>query len=156
MALEPLIPAHTTTDPSNRITLPNRISERIPWMIGTSLQAWLLLVEPGRYRLLSEEQVEMDPELEPLRQLILDGASAAITEPTRAQEGTQAAKVARLVPISIAHPKPGWRISLPRELDAFLPSECNPKALSILLCTDGYWEIWYTDVLKKAALTKVW
>jgi hypothetical protein len=155
MSLEPLTPVSTKADSSNRITLPNHISERISWMTGADLRAWLWLVEHGRYRLLSDAQVESDPQLEPIRQLILEGTSASVAEPTRAQETVEAAMVARLVPISIAHPKPGWRFSLPKELDAFRPPGCNPKDFFILFSADGYWEIWYKDVLQKAALTKI-
>jgi hypothetical protein len=152
MPSEPLVPLHTKADASNRITLPKHFSDRIPWMTGTDIQAWLFLMGPGRYRLLSDDQVQSDPQLEPIRQLILEGASSAMTEPTRSGEPEEAAMVARLVPISIAHPKPGWRISLPRELDAFVPRECNPKTLSILLSPEGYWEIWYTDTLRRVVL----
>jgi hypothetical protein len=110
----------------------------------------VLLLAPGRYRLLSDEQVQQDPLLEPVRSLILDGKSVDRTGPTIAEETRFAAVVARLVPTQIAPPGPGWRISFPKAFDVFVPSDCNPKAFSIIFCSEGYLEIWYTDVLRKA------
>jgi hypothetical protein len=112
----------------------------------------LLLLAPGRYRLLSDEQVQSDPRLEPVRLLILEGKTVAVTEPTRTQELRSAALVARLVPIPIAYSKQCWRISLPEDLDAFAPPDCDPKAFSVLFSIEGYWEIWCTHLLRRSAL----
>jgi len=151
MPPEPLIPAHTTADASNRISLPKYLSGMASWIQGTqTVQGWILLLAPGRFRLLSDEQVMGDPQLEPIRLLLLEGKSAVGNEPTRAEELRRAAMVARLVPISIAPPGPGWRVSFPKLFDEFAPSECNRKAFSILFSPEGYLEIWYTDVLRKA------
>ncbi|HEX7425033.1 MAG TPA: hypothetical protein VF311_14270 [Terriglobales bacterium] len=154
MPNEPLVPVHTSLDPDNRITLPKHVSDRILWMTGTNVQPWLLLLAPGRYRLLSDEQVQNDPQLEPVRLLILEGKPAVVSEPTYSKDLNDEAIVARLVPIAVAQHKQSqsWRISFPRELlKAFAPPDCgDPKAFSILLSLEGYWEIWYTDVLRKA------
>lgn len=154
MPNEPLVPVHTSLDPDKRITLPKHVSDRIPWMAGTSVQAWLLLLAPGRYRLLSDEQVQDNPQLESVRLLILEGTVAVVTDPTYAEDLRDAAIVARLVPIAVALHKQsqGWRISWPKELKAFVPPDCDPKAFSVLFSLDGYWEIWYTDVLRRAAI----
>jgi hypothetical protein len=126
-------------------------------MTGTNVQAWLLLLAPGRYRLLSDEQVQDDPQLEPVRLLILEGKPAVVSEPTYSKDLKEEAIVARLVPIAVAQHKQNqsWRISLPRELlRAFAPPDCgDPKAFSILLSLEGYWEIWYTDVLRRTAFS---
>jgi hypothetical protein len=114
-----------------------------------TLQAWLLLLTDGRYRLLSDEQVQNSPLLEPVRLLVLEGKSAALTDPTYADEQKRAAIVARLVPTTIAPPKPGWRISFPKAFEVFVPPDCDPNAFSILFSLEGYCEIWYTDVLRK-------
>jgi len=141
---------HTTVDSSNRIVLPKDFSDHIPWMTGEVSLAWLFLVAPGRYRLLSDEEVQGNSHLQPVRMVVLDGKVETTTEPTYREALKDAALVARLVPVTVAHPKPGWRISLPRELDAFVPPDCNPKKISILLSLEGYWEVWYTDVLRDA------
>jgi len=158
MPSEPLaLVHHTSLDPDNRITLPKHFSDQIPWMTGTDVRAWLLLLAPGRYRLLSDEHAENDPQLEPVRLLFLERKPAFVSEPTYSKGLNDEAIVARLVPITPAQHKQSqsWRISLPRELlKAFAPSDCgDPKAFSILLSLEGYWEIWYTDVLRRAAFS---
>ncbi len=143
--------AHTTADVSNRIVVPKDISDRASWMRGTqALSAWILLVEPGRFRLLSDDEVESDPQLEPIRSLLSQGAAAVVNEPTRSEKLHLAAKVVRLAPVSIAHSKSGWRVPFPRAFDKFAPFDCDRKAFSILFSLEGYLELWYTDVLRKA------
>ncbi len=153
MSNEPLVPIHTSPDPDDRITLPKHFSDLVPWAASTDGQAWLLLLESGRYRLLSDGQVEGDPRLGPIRLLILQGKPALVSDPTRAKRLEEEAIVARLVPISAALHKQSqrWRISLPKGLEAFEPADCDPKKLSILFSLEGYLEIWYTDVLRRAA-----
>jgi hypothetical protein len=150
---DPLLPTHTDTDAYGRLTIPTHVSDHIIWIKGTeSLRAWLFLIELGRYRLLSDDQVQNDRHLEPIRALVLEGRSAILTEPTHAIALERAAMVARLVPITISPPKPGWRFTFPKAFDAFAPPECNRAAFSILLSLEGYLEIWYTDVLRRAGL----
>jgi hypothetical protein len=153
MSDEPLIPVHVSPDPDNRITLPKHFSDRMPWPLNTDGRAWLLLLESGRYRILSDKQVQGDPRLEPIRLLILEGKPVVVSEPTRTKDLKDEAIVARLVPIAVAQHKQSqsWRISLAREMKAFEPPDCNPKNFSVLLSLEGYFEIWYTDVLRRAA-----
>src|SRR5579872_2237897 len=104
-----IIPVHITADAYNRIALPQHFCDQIPWICGKDpLLGWLLLVSPGRYRILSDEQVQSDPQLEPIRLLILEGQSAIPRDPTCADEPKHAAIVARLLPVTISPPKPGW------------------------------------------------
>jgi hypothetical protein len=149
---ELFIPIHVSADTSNRLTLPRHFSDRIAWLQGKeSIRAWLLQVTIGRYRLLSDEQVQSDSHLEPVRLLILEGKSTAEVAPTVAEDTKRAAIVARLLPVTIAPPPPGWRVPFPRAFDVFQPPDCDGKAFSILLSLEGYWEIWYTDMLRRAA-----
>jgi hypothetical protein len=154
MSNEPLVPTHTPLDPDDRITLPKHFSDRAPWAAGTDGQAWLLLLESGRYRLLSDEQVQGDSQLEPIRLLILEGKPVVASEPTQTKDLRDEAIVARLLPTTVALHKQSqrWRVSLPRGLKAFEPPDCDPKNFSILFSLEGYLEIWYTDVLKRATL----
>jgi hypothetical protein len=150
------IPVHTKADIGNRISVPRHFSEHLPWLNGSRpIRAWLVLLSPGRIRLLSEEQVRSDPQLEPICELLLEGTPAAICEPSSEKPLQRAAVVARLVPVSIAPPAtsgPGWRISFPKVFDEFIPPDCKPNAFSILLSIEGYLEIWYTEVLRRAVL----
>ncbi|SRR5713101_794442 len=152
MPQDPLTPVHLSSDAANRITLPKHFSDRTPFCGTQSFQAWLLLLTPGRYRLLTNEQVQNDQQLEPVRSLILEGKSTPATEPTCSEEPTRAAIVARLLPTTIAPQGSCWRISLPKAFDVFVPPDCDPKKFSIFLSLEGYWEIWYTDVLRRAVL----
>jgi hypothetical protein len=151
MSHDPLV-AHVRSDPANRITLPKHCSHRAPFQGSESFDAWLLLLSPGRYRLLTDEQVQSDPHLEPVRSLILEGKSPVPTEPTLAEEPTRAAIVARLLPTTISPQGPNWRISFPKAFDPFVPPECDAKEFSILFSLEGYWEIWYRDVLRRAVV----
>ncbi len=155
MPADLFVPVCPIPDAYNRLTLPKHFSDRIPWIPGTDDRAWLLLLAPGRYRLLSDEQVQSDPRLEPVRLLILEGKTVAVTAPMHTQELSSAAIVARLVPIPVAYSKQCWRISLPQDLDAFAPPDCNPKAFSVLLSLEGYWEIWCTNLLRRSALLPI-
>jgi len=153
MSPDAYIPVHVTADTYGRITVPKHLSDCIPWLRGTeNPQAWIFLIAASRYRLLSDEEVQSDPQLEAVRSLVLEGKSAAVTEPTFAEESRRAAIVATLVQATIAPFKPGWRISFPKGFNVFRPPECDPNAFSILLSLEGYLEVWYTDVLRKAAL----
>ncbi len=158
MATDAFVPSHTTADIANRITLPKHVSDHIAWLRGTEpVHVWLWLVTSGRYRLLADEQVQGDPQLEPIRLLILEGKSASVSDPTSAEEPRRAAIVARLVPTTIAPPPstrgPGWRISFPKAFDPFVPDNCDPKAFSVLFSPEGYWEIWYTSVLRNSVFS---
>jgi len=142
--------AHVTADVDNRITVPRELCDCVPWLEGTEdLQAWMLLIAPGRYRLLSDEQVQNDPQLEPVRSLLLGGRSVAFAEATSAEDSSRAAIVARLVKTRISPYKPRWRISFPKAFSVFVPPDCDPKAFSILMSLEGYLEIWYTGALRK-------
>lgn len=152
MPQDPLIPVHLRSDAANRITLPKDFSGRTPFQGAKSFQAWLLLLTPGRYRLLTDEHVQSDQQLEPVRSLVLEGKSSMATEPTCAEETKRAAIVARLVPTTIAPQGPNWRITFPKAFDPFVPLDCDARNFSILFSLEGYWEIWYTDVLRRSIL----
>jgi len=154
MPKEPLIPVHVSPDPDGRITLPKHFSDHLPWTESTGGQAWLLLLEAGRYRLLSDEQVQQDPKLEPIRLLILEGTAAVVSDPSSYKDLRAESIVARLIPVAVALHKQSqrWRISLPGELKVFEPPDCNTSNFSVFFSLDGYFEICYTDLLRRAAV----
>ena len=152
---KPLLPAHVNADEDRRIPLPIQLSDHIDWLKGTEpIDAWLLVVAFGRYRLLKDEQVQDHPLLAPLRLLILEGKPIEISEQGQSQEQSRTAMVARLAPATISPPTkkgPRWRIQFPKTFDVFAPPDCDKRAFSILLTPEGHWEIWHTSVLQKAA-----
>lgn len=150
MPREPIIPFHTSLDTDNRLTLPKHICDEIPWLTEPNLRAWLFLLSLGRYRLLSDEQVQNDPNLDCVRSLILEGKTAITSQPTHSENPENESIVARLIPITFVQYKQSqsWRFLFSKELTALAP-DCDIKKVSILLSLEGYWEIWYTDLLKK-------
>jgi len=144
--------SHTTLDPDGcRIPLPKHLSDRLPWLSGSELvSAWLWMISPGRYRLLSDEQVKADPHLEPLHQFMLEKQLIPSPDPRVAAGVEEASVVARLQPTQLKLNKSYWRLSFPAVLDEFVPSGCDKKKFSILLSLDGYLEIWYTEILRTA------
>jgi hypothetical protein len=157
LSKNPLIPAHARSDASNRIDLPKNFSACIPWIRGQEkIPAWLLLLSAGRFRLLSDEEVKNDPQLGPVRSLISEGASAITdehtSEPTFSEEVGRAALVARLLPTEVFPHGQGWRITFPKAFRVFAPDDCDKRDFMILFSLEGYGEIWYTNVLRKAAV----
>jgi hypothetical protein len=149
MPRDPLV-VHEFLPLDERLTLPKRFCERLSWITGKDVEAWLYLLEPGRFRLLSDEDVKSDPRLAPVRLLILQEETITPVHPSHAKPLEAAAIVAQLIPITIDNHKGSWRISLSEELGALAPRDTNPRALSILM-PEGYLEIWYSDTLRKSA-----
>jgi hypothetical protein len=145
-------PTRVNVDVKNRIALPKFMSDRLTWLEGTgSVMAWLLLISLGRYRLLSDEDVQGNVQLESVRSLILERKSGEILEPTQVHEPNRAALITRLILINITPPKPAWRFSKPEAMQLYAPVDCRPNDLTVFLSTEGYWEFWCTDLLRKAA-----
>jgi hypothetical protein len=136
---------------AGRITIPKDLSERLPWIASSNVHGWFYIISAGRYRLLSDDQVQDDPALGAIRRLVLEGKSSEDqTEASQADPESHDSIVARLWPLSVGLQDQKWRLTLPNELLSLLPPGCNPRSVSILLTPEGYWEIWYTDVLRKA------
>jgi len=151
MALDALI-EHVTLDlQGRRIQLPKQFSDRLPWLSGSdTVPAWLWTISPGAHRLLSEEQTESDPSLELLRSLFVSEKILPSSAPTIANKPEDTAVVARLYRVELKSNKSYWRLTLPSALNEFIPPDCDEKKLSILLSPEGYLEIWYTSILRKA------
>jgi hypothetical protein len=146
----PLI-EHTSVGIDNRISIPKRFSDRLSWIKGTTeSEAWLFLIEPGRHRLLSEEDVQNDPKLNPIRLLVTQETLSIATAASFAEPLNDAASVARLFPITMKFHTAGWRIPFEDEWSALAPPDSNPKDISFLFGPDGFLELWYTDVLRQA------
>jgi hypothetical protein len=98
-------------------------------------------------RILSNEEVEQDPLLEPIRSLVANEFEPSKNGPTMAEDLTRAAFVARLVPVSLTLPSTGWRVPVPKVFEAYVPLEYNRRAFSVMFSVEGYLEIWYTQLL---------
>jgi len=146
MSRDPQV-VHSPLPTDNRLTLPKHFCDRLSWMTGDNSEAWLFIIEPGRNRLLSEENVQSDPLLEPVR--LLQEHTAMAASPSQAKPLRDAAIIAQLIPVTIDIHRGSWRILIPEEMAALAPPDVSFRDLSILM-PEGYIEIWYRDVLRRA------
>jgi hypothetical protein len=152
MPAAPFAAVHFVSDPAGRLPIPKEAANQIGWLKGAEpVPAWLWLVSEGRYRLLTTEEVQADPMLSPLFDVITNGHSGERPNATEAQSDIDAAMMSRLIPITISPPKPAWRINVPKTVASFAPADSDMKHFSILFGADGYWEIWHTEALRRAA-----
>ena len=140
---------HDRLPVDNRVALPKHFCDRLAWITGKDVKAWLFIVEPGRFRILSDENVQNDPLLEPVRLLHEQTAVPVSARPSQAKPLRDAALIAQLIPITIDLHRGSWRVLLTEELVALAPPDVNPRDLSFLM-PEGYLEIWYRDVLRRA------
>jgi hypothetical protein len=145
MAEEFFAPEFVHCGKDRRITIPQRHSKKIAWVVGSSkpIRGWLLLLVPGRFRLLSDSDVERDRRLAEIRSLIIDGPTELGASPVEFDSDSKAAVIGRLVPVFI---DPASRIVIPKEV---LPNG-RERWTFVLLFSSGYLEIWLADVYDAA------
>jgi hypothetical protein len=145
MAEEFFAPEFVQSGKDRRIAIPQRHCRRISWVAGggKSVRGWLLVLVPGRFRLLSDSDVERDKRLSDVRSLVLGGPTEVGASPVEFESDAKAAVIGRLVPVFI---DPTSRIVIPREI---LPNE-RERWTFVLLFSLGYLEIWLVDVYNAA------
>lgn len=142
-------------DGFGRIQLPKELSSQIPWLQKSTqaVQAWLYLISDGRFRLLSMDEVEGDEILEQIRAVVLPATTIERGEPSSAETPDMAALAGKLFHVTLrASGQSSWRFSIPPLMDVFAPSRSDTNDFVALFSFDGYWEIWYTEAFKQAAL----
>jgi hypothetical protein len=142
--------AYASLPVDDRLSLPKHFCDRLTWLvekIEKNVEAWIYVLEPGRFRLLSNADVDIDPLLEPLRAFILQAQSLPTTKPSTAKSSQDAAAVARLIPVTVEHHRGSWRMLLPEEAAALCPNDCDPRSMAFFM-PEGYLEIWYADFLR--------
>ena len=135
---------------SGRLGIPPRYLRRVSWLRGVDpVPAWLFVIEPGRYRLYSDSEVQTSVELRPLLQRILDPEQTTTSTSLVEVESTASAAVsARLFPTKASPRGPRWRLSVPGEIPA-LAEERNSEDV-FLLFSEGHLELWFASVLRQA------
>jgi hypothetical protein len=122
----------------------------VGWITGDRpVSAWLLLGSPGRCRLLSESEVDADHDLLSLRERITAEISASIATLIEFHDEVSTALALRLLPVQMTPPKPGWRITLPREIAAIMRVRPGESDLAALF-TQNHIELWTIEVLRSA------
>jgi hypothetical protein len=137
-------------DRSCRILLSKDILERAGWVPGDEpLKGWIVVGGPGRCRLLSSAEFEGDKGCLALKAAI----DAELDQPTGSaiefRDDALAVLGVRLIPIEIAPPGPGWRITLPRcliEITRIRPGESSVA----LIFFHEHVEIWTLETLRAA------
>lgn len=110
------------------------------------------MIRLGRHRLLSDEQVNKSERLKTIKLRSSNPPEPDPTvEPFEAESSASAAVTARLLPVTLSPPEPGWRFSIPKNALGLVGSgPDNNDRLVYLLFSDGYLEVWSVEHLADA------
>src|ERR1039458_745943 len=116
-----------------RITIPRAWCERLPWIVGDeTLLVWLLMLLPGRFRVLSDMEVQRNTSLNDIRSSVVNGPTPTEVTPTAFDPNEIATLVGRLVPASLS-PSGSWRLIVPRQI---VPGDRDRKEYVLLFSSD--------------------
>jgi hypothetical protein len=137
----------TITD--GRITIPRPYCPAIRWATGDQpIRVWLLELMAGRFRLLSDQEVEQDQKLSDVRRALVEGPPETKPPPTQFEPNDIAFLVARLIP-TVLSTRPTCRLAIPKRI---APENTNKL---FLLFSMGYLEIWRLDLYNRASATSL-
>jgi hypothetical protein len=140
-------------DESYRIILPQPLLSQVHWITGSQpINAWLLIGNAGRCRVLSAAELETDPDLQSLQSRIVDELTPSGSGLLEFRDAISATLPLRLIPIKIKRHGPRWRLALPRHVAAMMqlrPQESDIAALFL----DEHIELWTIETLKAAVNT---
>jgi hypothetical protein len=131
-----------------RIRLPVHFVKQAGLIKNTPVDCWLLVVTPGRYRLLTQAEKEATEDLSEIHDRVKEvTASADVLDWT--ENNPQDAIPARLI-ACVATPRgPGWRIQIPKVLIKLAGEKENPSHV-FMMTVAGYVEIWFPETLRAA------
>jgi len=142
-----------SVDESYRITLPQSFCRRISWITGDQPHnGWLLIGSPGRCRLLSSAEVDIDPNFQSLRARITTELTASNHNSLEFQDEASAALALRLVPVEVTPRKPGWRLTLPRVIAAIMHIRPRESEIAALFLQEHI-EFWTIETLRSSVAT---
>jgi hypothetical protein len=143
----PFAPELAKIGSDGRITLPQAYCDKLPWVRGEqALIVWLLMLLPGRFRLLSDAAVLNEPKLAAVRAAIVNGPTEAEVPAIVFDPNEQASLVGRLIPTTLSPPRPSWRLVIPKPI---IPSETQHRT-SVILFSLGFVEIWFLETYNAA------
>ena len=131
----------------DRIRLPPLFVERVGLTGKDRIDCWLLVVTPGRYRLLRQSMSgdgDLSRIISQIEEVEEQGDLIDLTE-----NNSEAAIPARLIPCVASPRGPGWRIHIPKEAKKLAAEKAEPSAV-FLLVVAGFVEIWFPDTLREA------
>ena len=128
-----------------RIYLPRHIVERVAFAGTDEVEAMLLVLSPGRYRLIRPTTNTVDADLD----RVTNGWEAAALRGTMLdyENNARAAIRGRLISCSISPPPPGWRINFTKEAVELAPGD---RSHVFFLFVAGFVEFWFPDALRAA------
>lgn len=137
-------------DMARRIRLPEECAGQLDWLQKkVAVDAWLLVIELGRCRLLSDKQARESPRLGVVAERLLSQPRPdPEIEPFQAEDSSSAALGARILRVRLSPLGPGWRLTLPKDpVGLFGRPAQNTHNTVYLLFSDGYLEIWSVEHL---------
>ena len=143
-------PVAVQVDKAGRVRLHDVYAEQLAWLQGKdAVDAWMLVVEVGRYRLLSDKQVDESARLRAVAESVSRPQPPdPEIEPFQAEDSSSAALGARILRVRLSPRGPGWRLTLPKDpVGLFGRPAKNTDGIVYLLFSDGYLEFWSIDHL---------
>ena len=133
-----------------RVFLPTELVGRLAWLLGDEpIQCFLLVIEPGRYRLLSRNEVEGAPALRDLVPAEVESEDdTPDADPYEAEPAESVLLSLRLIPATVSPRGPGWRLTLPKSLRALQAMDAGTDV--VLIRYKGYVEIWSKECFDRA------
>lgn len=138
-----------TLDEKNRVRIPEELLSALPWIFGDPVQAFLLILDVGRFRLLSPQNVDDSPMLRRLHAQLSQPDEPPEPDPMDFESPEIVALTARLVPTSISTRAPHCRFTVPRAAVALSTAGSRDRRV-IMTLRSGYLEIWFPEVVEKA------
>jgi hypothetical protein len=136
-------------DGTGRLCLPAYFAERLGLQGSSENDCWLVVLGPGRYRLVTRAAAEQGHDLARLRDE-LEALAKAGDLFTNTDSNERAALLTRLVPCRASPPRPCWRITIPKELLDLAPrTDRDPRVF--LFTVSGHVEIWFRETLREAS-----
>ncbi len=129
-----------------RIRLPSPFAERAGLAGSEKISCWLLVVTPGRYRLITKAFAETSRDFSRIVDQI-DEIMAPGDVLDRTDNNEQDALPARLIPCAVSPRGPGWRINFPKEARELATGD---RSFVFLQIVAGFVEVWFPDMLRQA------
>jgi hypothetical protein len=131
-----------------RILLPARLAREAGFTERDAVDCWLLVVTPGRYRLVKKSTAAATGDLARILDQIDEvGTTGDLLDQT--ESNARAAIRTRLIHCSVSPRGPGWRINFPKAAKELVPQN-EDRTFVFVLTVAGYVELWFPDTLRKA------
>jgi hypothetical protein len=137
----------------DRIHFPAHLVEMAGFTGKEQIRCRLLVVTPGRYRLISKQPVDAEGDLSKvLRGIERAGEIGDVLENT--QDNARAGIRARLIDCVVSPQEKGWRVNFP-ETVKHLVSEKEERSFVFVFSVAGYIEFWFPDTLRRAVSVSI-